>query len=181
MKIFIKQWVSILITITFICNIIIPKITYSFRFIITFFFLFKKCSDVSNYSILNYSSIFLLFFLSSFSSSASKSVQISLIVLSCNLSLIIFGFFPITFCLINQSNQFLLIGFIFFISCSSNLLNRSSVFLLIFYSLCFNSISFDSIKYFSEIYSKTFCSSNFHSYICIKIFWKIYENNSTYF
>ena len=58
------------VTIIFIFNIIfIPKIIYSFWFIISIF-LFKKCLNISNYSIFN----FFLFY------SSSKSIQISLII-----------------------------------------------------------------------------------------------------
>ena len=83
------------------------KIAYSFKLIIIFLLLLKKCPDISSYSIYNYSFIIVLFFVSYFSSSVSKSVQISLIILPFNLSLIIFDFFPFTaVCLINQSYHF---------------------------------------------------------------------------
>ena len=57
---------------------------HSFRFIIIFLF-FKKCPHISNYSIFNWSIInffSLISFFFSFSSSVSKSFQISLIILS---------------------------------------------------------------------------------------------------
>ena len=91
---------------------IIPNITYSFKLIIIFFFLlFKKCPDISNYFTLMFL-ILLFFFLSSFSFLVPKSIHISLIISSFNLSQIIFGFFPIKFCLIDL---------IFFIFCSPSL------------------------------------------------------------
>ena len=142
------------ITNTLVFNvIIIPKITYSFRFIIIFL-LFKKCFDISNYSIRNYFFILLLFFLSSFSFSVSKRVQ-RLIMLYFSLSIIIFDFFHITFCLINRSNQFLLIRLIFLNSCSSNLSissldtiiglkNSFSISLSIFFSI----FQFSIFKFF---------------------------------
>ena len=89
-----------------------------------------------------------------------KRVQI-LIILSFNLSLIIFGFFSITFLLINRSNHFLIIDLIFFTSYSTNLSissldtmiglsNSFSISLLIFSVLSFNSLPFNLIKSFSN-------------------------------
>ena len=63
------------------------------------------------------------------------------------------------FLLINRSNHFLVIGIIFFNSCSSNILisfldtivglwSSSSISLLIFSLLSFNSLSVSSVKYF---------------------------------
>ena len=99
--------------------IIIPKITYSFRLIIIFFFfLFKKYCDISNYIIPIYFFI-LLFLFSVFFFFFSIKKSSNTIILSFNLSLIIFSFFHITHCLINQSNQFLIIGYYHFLIISS--------------------------------------------------------------
>ena len=59
-KIFFNIQCSISITVTFMFNIVVnPKITYSYWFIIIFFFMLKKVPNISNYSIV---SCFILFF-----------------------------------------------------------------------------------------------------------------------
>ena len=95
------------------------------------FFLVQKCPDITSYSIFNdfflfnyfflFYSIFNSFILCLVSSFVSKSLRISAIILLFNLSVIIFVLFPFTFVTIDWSNQVFMIGFIFFISCSSNL------------------------------------------------------------
>ena len=120
-----------------------------------YFLLIKKCSDISVFVffcfLLNYFFISLLFFLSSFSFSVSKIVQI-LIISSFNLSVINFGFSPISACLINFS---------FFTSCSSSfsISSLEKIIMSVFFSQYIHSYSLV-----------------FHSYIFTKISWKFYEN-----
>ena len=126
-----------------------------------FFWSIKKCPVVSYYSVLIF-----LFFL------CFKKYPNILDYFA--FSLVISGLFLITFCLINSSRQFLMIGLIFFISRSS--LSFKSLYLFALKNLPFNICC----KYFSlNIFILTaWVSILIYSR---KIFLKVYENKNFVF
>ena len=84
--------------------IIVPKITFSFRFLINYFLLFKNCPDISNsliiLSLINIS-LCSCYFFSTFSSFVTKRVLISLNILDLIFSLFssdVKGFLIFCFC-----------------------------------------------------------------------------------